>query len=693
MRILLCLAFTVLATGLACARDDGHQQQHQGIRVLDGPVPEFAARFIEHLDVDARPFTRGDNAESATNQLPWSADATPLYLEQSADERLGGDGTESDNAAARLASLCPPSGKRTRKIAVVGAGPSGSSAAFFLGQAQEKLRKDKKWRKRQEKEECEEELEIVVFEKEERVGGRATVVHPYDDPENYPAVELGASIFANVNRNMVRAAKRFNLPTSAHLGEEHGATSVWDGQQFVFENLDDGWWNSAKMLWRYGYSPMTTKNLVKDLTERFLNLYNAAWMHSTGVSKPKFSFPWRSIEEFAASLNFSELAAVSTLDHFYHETRISKLFVEEIVEAATRVNYGQNTDELHALGGGVSLAASGAAGVNGGNYQIFERMLDESGSKLRLGSHGRVTGIIKYKNVEDAVASGKVSAAAAMEQHWLEGSTKYYVGTVSNFGELYDAVFIAAPWQNAGITLLGADAHFPPIEYVHLHVTLAVTNTSSPRPEYFGRGQDEVMPKTVLTSKVSVRKDERKQGAKQDSLETILMNKSSVRKNDGKHYIEANSHPRLEFNSLNYIRKLPPRKARDGSFGAEEHLVKIFSADEISDEKLDELLGAGTVSWVLRKTWDAYPRLKPTREFPPLVADERLYYINALEPLISTMETSTISARNSAALLLQEWYGDEFIHGGTNCPNLTEADEGEIDQGDDDWAGWGCRSA
>ena len=143
---------------------------------------------------------------------------------------------ETPASSSLGASSCPPSGKRVRKIAVIGAGPSGSSAAWFLSKAQDKLRTE--WqgvRSGSGADNCEEELEVTVFEKEERIGGRTAVVYPYDDSANQEPVELGASIFADVNRNMVRAAKYFNLTTGAKLGEEDSVTSIWDGQQFVVE--------------------------------------------------------------------------------------------------------------------------------------------------------------------------------------------------------------------------------------------------------------------------------------------------------------------------------------------------------------------------------------------------------------------------------------------------------------------------
>jgi prenylcysteine oxidase/farnesylcysteine lyase len=37
--------------------------------------------------------------------------------------------------------------------------------------------------------------------------------------------------------------------------------------------------------------------------------------------------------------------------------------------------------------------------------------------------------------------------------------------------------------------------------------------------------------------------------------------------------------------------------------------------------------------------------------------DKGLFYVNAIEPFISTMETSTIAGRNAVDLLLQEEFG------------------------------------
>lgn len=38
-----------------------------------------------------------------------------------------------------------------------------------------------------------------------------------------------------------------------------------------------------------------------------------------------------------------------------------------------------------------------------------------------------------------------------------------------------------------------------------------------------------------------------------------------------------------------------------------EHVVKLFSPQELSDGQLNEMFGEGTIRWTFRKEWDAYP--------------------------------------------------------------------------------------
>ncbi|TFY55423.1 hypothetical protein EVJ58_g8261 [Rhodofomes roseus] len=110
---------------------------------------------------------------------------------------------------ALLPESTPPN-----RIAIIGAGAAGSSAAFWIAKAKERFGLD---------------VEVDVYEKNDYIG--STVVYPYNNTE-YEPVELGASIFVEINRNMWRATEEFGLERIG-FGDENNVMGIWDGQEFV----------------------------------------------------------------------------------------------------------------------------------------------------------------------------------------------------------------------------------------------------------------------------------------------------------------------------------------------------------------------------------------------------------------------------------------------------------------------------
>jgi prenylcysteine oxidase/farnesylcysteine lyase len=55
-------------------------------------------------------------------------------------------------------------------------------------------------------------------------------VHPYENPA-LPALELGASIFVEANKNLWRASEEFNL-TRRDIGQG-GGIGIWDGTDII----------------------------------------------------------------------------------------------------------------------------------------------------------------------------------------------------------------------------------------------------------------------------------------------------------------------------------------------------------------------------------------------------------------------------------------------------------------------------
>ncbi|QRW00032.1 prenylcysteine lyase [Ceratobasidium sp. AG-Ba] len=505
---------------------------------------------------------------------------------------LGAYGSRHHDAEQRPIHYRPHnSDSHGHRVAIIGAGAAGSSAAFWLSKAKSRLN---------------ENITVTIYDKNDYIGGRSTTIRPYND-ESLPTVELGASIYVIVNKNLVRAVKEFNFPVIKY-GDENEVTTIWDGQQFVLTIAEGGWWGwwySIKLLWRYGYySPTKSRSLVKNMIDTYLNLYNPHAPHD-------------SVADISASLNFTSLTS-ATASNYLGSHGVSQLFVHELVEAATRVNYGQNVDDIHALEGMVSLAATGAQSVAGGNWQVFDRWIKESGAKVKLGT---------------------------TVQTLRKGSSgKWHLGVEGGEEETFDTVVLAAPVKGTNIKIeapeLDSAKAFPPVDYVHLHVTLLSTTSEHPQASYFipNAAPGTKIPQTILTTSTGP--------------------------------VEP------EFNSLTYHETIERN-------GKTERIVKIFSKTKLDDAWLEKVFGSETIGWVFRKEWDAYPVLPPTTTYPSIRPATGLYYVNAFEPFISTMETETISSLNVVDLLLQDHYGRGVC-------GQKKGDPYELPENPDFVWGWDC---
>lgn len=92
---------------------------------------------------------------------------------------------------------------------------------------------------------------------------------------------------------------------------------------------------------------------------------------------------WEKVEDASSALDFQSLTT-STTSEFLLSQGVASSYIYEVVEAATRVNYGQDVDTIHALEGACSMAADHASGVSGGNFLLFEQFLQRSGANVFL---------------------------------------------------------------------------------------------------------------------------------------------------------------------------------------------------------------------------------------------------------------------------------------------------------------------
>ncbi|KAI9724628.1 MAG: hypothetical protein M1828_003652 [Chrysothrix sp. TS-e1954] len=462
---------------------------------------------------------------------------------------------------------------KTKRVAIIGAGSAGSSTAYYLKQYADSL---------------DIPTNITVFERQSYVGGRSTTVNAYDDPSQ--PVELGASIFVEVNHNLVDAVKSFNLSTTAFGGrrqEDVEVLGIWNGREFVFkqtmsESRWRTWWNNALVMWRYGFGALRAVRMMQDQVGRFLKLYD--YPH----------FPFASLSQAVADVNLTHTTSV-TGELLLDPSGDVNDFAWDIVQAATRVNYAQNLGQIHGLEAMVCLAADGAMSVRGGNWRIFAEMIKSSGAHLQLN-----TEIESVEQTKDDSYMLRHRSMVSEDKPQFPGDSKPSL-------ELFDDVVLAAPFHQTGISFSPALPKTPPdIPYVNLHVTLF----SSPHPlnpTAFGMLPTDEAPTTILTT---LQKGE-----------------------EGEH-----GAGKAGFFSISTL-----RRAVNPRTGSTEFLYKIFSPAFVSDDCLTQLVGLedvrgpnclslnasrpnvddpvkeglpnDSITWLYRKLWLSYPYLPPLVTF------------------------------------------------------------------------------
>ncbi|KAK5662538.1 hypothetical protein OQA88_8450 [Cercophora sp. LCS_1] len=500
------------------------------------------------------------------------------------------------NGAAPLSDSADA--KQVRQVAIIGAGAAGSSAAYHL---------------RTYAEETGTAVNITVFEKTGRIGGRTLTINPYGNES--VRVELGASIFIKDNRILYDRLDEFGLaPRDPDLNSDPNL-GIWDGDEFVFQvNEDDSyWWNAYKVIMKYGFlAPRRTQNLMRATIDKFLKLYEAPY------------FPFRSLTQRTYELDLVEVTGV-TGQQLLKANNIGDAYAHDIIQASTRVNYGSNLFEIHGLDTMVSMAPEGAMAVDGGNWQIFHKMVERSGAGLLLNT--------------SVVAISRASREGGDERRY---SIRAKSGdTEEDYAVQFHDVVLANPYQfskiSAGDVLESAIDEIP---YVRLHVTIFASPFRY-SPAFFGLKDAGDVPGTVLTT----------------------LSKGE----DVPAGVEGSG--KAGFFSISTLRKVFNPKTEK-----EEYLYKIFSPQEVTPEFLSRLFGVevpddfvgkpkgstsdiSPISWYYPHVFWSYPKAWPRVTFQDPIVGPGVYYTSGMESFISTMETNALMGKNVARLIIDDILG------------------------------------
>ncbi|XP_053443093.1 prenylcysteine oxidase 1 [Nycticebus coucang] len=338
------------------------------------------------------------------------------------------------------------------KIAIIGAGIGGTSAAYILRQ---KFGKD---------------VKIDVFEREE-VGGRLATMMVQG--QEY---EAGGSIIHPLNLHMKRFVKDLGLSALQVSG---GLVGVYDGETLVFE--ESNWFiiNMIKLIWHYGFQPLRMHMWVEDLLGKFMRIYRYQ-SHDYAFSSVEKLLHAVGGDDFLGLLN-------RTLLETLQKAGFSAKFLNEVVAPVMRVNYGQSMG-INTFVGAVSLSASdsGLWAVEGGNKLVCSGLLQASKSNL-------IPGSVMY--IEEKTRTKQKGNPTKMYE------VVYQTGSETH-SDFYDIVLVATPLNRkmSNITFLNFD---PPIQefhqyYEHIVATLVKGELNS--SIFSSRALDNFGLSTILTT-------------------------------------------------------------------------------------------------------------------------------------------------------------------------------------------------
>ncbi|KAG1144585.1 hypothetical protein G6F37_006174 [Rhizopus arrhizus] len=459
-----------------------------------------------------------------------------------------------------------------KSVAIIGGGAAGTSTAFWLNSV---FPKDK--------------ISITLYEKTRLLGGRSTTVAIKDNATAWGMIELGASIFVEANKNLMKATDVFQLKRTDLTSESkkgRPGLGIWDGKEFLYEETGT-YWDKITPIWRYGVlSPLKFQRKQRNVVEQFLKLYDA-------------DHGFENIAKIVEKLQFNELMNQTAIDYLKHALGINDRFSFEVLQSATRGNYCQDLNQLHAFALMVSMeAGNGVWAVEDGNFRIFEEFAYRSGADIQLETE--VTAIF---NITEPDEFGNLVR-------------RYVVETSDGTSQIFDEVVMATPLASSGINF-----NFPVTEqhrdYHVVHVTLVAGHVNY---SHFGKENLDTMPTFVITTGYPLVQ-----------------------------HFENGSAPFQTFSAHRYL---------DNG----EDVVKIFSSDKLSEEELDGLfLNKSWVYHKEWHAFPELHPITGKNKFPHFILkaskdeQEGIIYTGAFENFISTMETQTVSGKNAARLLYDKW--------------------------------------
>lgn len=242
--------------------------------------------------------------------------------------------------------------------AIIGGGIGGTSTAYFLSKTRA------------------ENTTLTIFEDGD-IGGRLKTVELAGK-----TYECGGTIIHPANKLMVDLTKELELEHRSP-GPDSRLTLISD-KGVIFQQWS--YFQSLQFLYRYGlFGMLKLQYYISNMLDHFAKIYTYLDQGSyvENVEKMLEVMSPSSRKNRSNDHVMVDLTEISLADELKRQN-MPQILIDELVQAAVRVNYGQNTFSTHAFVGSVALAGAvkGLWSIKGGNHILAGKLLISSGASV-----------------------------------------------------------------------------------------------------------------------------------------------------------------------------------------------------------------------------------------------------------------------------------------------------------------------
>lgn len=328
------------------------------------------------------------------------------------------------------------------KLGIIGGGIGGTFTAYQILKSQKNF-------------------EVDMYDKASKEGGRL-----YTEVKDDIVLDMGGSYFLEGQEFIESLLKELKIETKP--AEKRTSYGIFTKDKILIELGDSKLWNYLKMLWRYGFSSISSRKIVDIQHSHFKRLYKHL------QSKNYFN----SIGDFLKYMSCQELISQNLEE--YLSPVLTQKYIDEIINSEVSSIYMQDAKSINAFTGMFALENFNKPyrSIENGSNQIVLKLLErlESNQNFKFFKDHKITEIHKEDN-------------------------KLKIKTDNGVIQEYDIIIIATPLYNKNIIKFIGDfkfedeskLYYSPISSEVAYIKGKVNN------KYFNLNENDMLPESLIS--------------------------------------------------------------------------------------------------------------------------------------------------------------------------------------------------